>query len=203
MADAFKDLANTLNSQTLDEAIQLEVAPFSRACTLVSPLFRCLGIAFKFAELDYVAKVILSFPVIDNSIIHYSIRFLIDLFFSEIFLLSSYLMCNYWMEAGKYYSLWTIICFIFYFSKVKVVSFWSYILCCFPVFKFNYWIKLYLWVEIDQIDYQKLKWTDIIKFINLITCLICLLLGGSIIFFGYSYNNILIVLNALYFRMWI
>ncbi|WMV15559.1 hypothetical protein MTR67_008944 [Solanum verrucosum] len=57
MAEAFKDLANTLNSQTLDEAAKMEVAPFSHACTLVSPLFRCLGIAFKFAELDYVAKV--------------------------------------------------------------------------------------------------------------------------------------------------
>ncbi|KAG5622081.1 hypothetical protein H5410_007299 [Solanum commersonii] len=57
MAEAFKDLANTLNSQTLDEAAKMEVAPFSHACTFVSPLFRCLGIAFKFAELDYVAKV--------------------------------------------------------------------------------------------------------------------------------------------------
>ncbi|KAL3344953.1 hypothetical protein AABB24_024081, partial [Solanum stoloniferum] len=57
MAEAFKDLANTLNSQTLDESAKMEVAPFSHACTLVSPLFRCLGIAFKFAELDYVAKV--------------------------------------------------------------------------------------------------------------------------------------------------
>ncbi|CAN4080230.1 unnamed protein product [Withania somnifera] len=57
MAEAFKELANTLNSQTLDEAAKMEVAPFSHACTLVSPLFRCLGIAFKFAEIDYVAKV--------------------------------------------------------------------------------------------------------------------------------------------------
>ncbi|CAN4081996.1 unnamed protein product [Withania somnifera] len=57
MAKAFKELAYTLNSQTLDEAAQMEVASFSHACTLVSPLFRCLGIAFKFAELDYVAKV--------------------------------------------------------------------------------------------------------------------------------------------------
>ncbi|KAJ8549318.1 hypothetical protein K7X08_033025 [Anisodus acutangulus] len=57
MSEAFKDLANTLSSQTLDQPAHLEVAPFSRACTLVSPLFRCLGIAFKFAELDYVAKV--------------------------------------------------------------------------------------------------------------------------------------------------
>lgn len=35
----------------------MELGPFSKACALVSPLFRCLGIAFKFAELDYVAKV--------------------------------------------------------------------------------------------------------------------------------------------------
>ncbi|XP_020155961.1 accelerated cell death 11 [Aegilops tauschii subsp. strangulata] len=30
---------------------------FSRACSNVSVLFCCLGIAFKFAEMDYVAKV--------------------------------------------------------------------------------------------------------------------------------------------------
>lgn len=53
IAEAFKDLAATVNSQSLD----VEVAPFSRACSLVSPLFGCLGIAFKFAEIDYVAKV--------------------------------------------------------------------------------------------------------------------------------------------------
>ncbi|CAL5410221.1 unnamed protein product [Camellia sinensis] len=55
IAEAFKDLANTLNSQTPDA--QLEVGPFSHACSLVSPLFGCLGIAFKFAEMDYVSKV--------------------------------------------------------------------------------------------------------------------------------------------------
>ncbi|KAA8514850.1 hypothetical protein F0562_018029 [Nyssa sinensis] len=55
IAEAFKDLANTVNAQTLD--VELEVAPFSHACSLVSPLFGCLGIAFKFAEMDYVAKV--------------------------------------------------------------------------------------------------------------------------------------------------
>ncbi|XP_022762691.1 accelerated cell death 11 [Durio zibethinus] len=53
IADAFKELAATVNSQTAD----MEVAPFSRACSFVSPLFGCLGIAFKFAEMDYVAKV--------------------------------------------------------------------------------------------------------------------------------------------------
>ncbi|KAK9040579.1 hypothetical protein V6N11_015724 [Hibiscus sabdariffa] len=53
IADAFKELAASVNSQTAD----IEVAPFSRACSFVSPLFGCLGMAFKFAEMDYVAKV--------------------------------------------------------------------------------------------------------------------------------------------------
>lgn len=53
IAEAFKDLAITVNAQDSD----LKVAPFSHACSLVSPLFSCLGIAFKFAEMDYVNKV--------------------------------------------------------------------------------------------------------------------------------------------------
>ncbi|KAJ0018851.1 hypothetical protein Pint_11143 [Pistacia integerrima] len=53
IAEAFNELAATVNSQTAD----VEVAPFSHASSLVSPLFGCLGIAFKFAEMDYVAKV--------------------------------------------------------------------------------------------------------------------------------------------------
>ncbi|GMY38056.1 accelerated cell death 11 [Fagus crenata] len=55
ISEAFKELEATVNSQTPD--IKVEVAPFSRACSLISPLFGCLGIAFKFAEIDYVAKV--------------------------------------------------------------------------------------------------------------------------------------------------
>lgn len=55
MAEAFNGLAATINSQS--EQVHLEVGPFSQACSMVSPLFRCLGIAFKFAEIDYVAKV--------------------------------------------------------------------------------------------------------------------------------------------------
>ncbi|CAA0834626.1 Accelerated cell death 11 [Striga hermonthica] len=57
MADAFKELAGAINQFPAGEEARLELGPFSRACSLVSPLFRCLGIAFKFAELDYVAKV--------------------------------------------------------------------------------------------------------------------------------------------------
>ncbi|XP_054776723.1 accelerated cell death 11 [Prosopis cineraria] len=53
ISDAFKELADIVNSQSSD----VEVASFSRASSLVSPLFGCLGIAFKFAEMDYVAKV--------------------------------------------------------------------------------------------------------------------------------------------------
>ncbi|GLT72217.1 hypothetical protein SLA2020_441710 [Shorea laevis] len=53
ISEAFKELAATVNSQTA----AVEVAPFCRACSHISPLFACLGIAFKFAEMDYVAKV--------------------------------------------------------------------------------------------------------------------------------------------------
>ncbi|XP_068322866.1 accelerated cell death 11-like [Pyrus communis] len=53
IAEAFKELEAAVNSPAAD----VEVAPFSHACSLVSPLFGCLGIAFKFAEIDYVAKV--------------------------------------------------------------------------------------------------------------------------------------------------
>ncbi|KAK7331257.1 hypothetical protein VNO77_25477 [Canavalia gladiata] len=55
IADAFKDLATVLSDS--HESAVVEVAPFSRACSLVSPLFASLGVAFKFAEMDYVAKV--------------------------------------------------------------------------------------------------------------------------------------------------
>ena len=54
ISEAFRELEATVNSQTPDD---VEVASFSRACSLISPLFGCLGIAFKFAEMDYVAKV--------------------------------------------------------------------------------------------------------------------------------------------------
>ncbi|KAK4482809.1 hypothetical protein RD792_009979 [Penstemon davidsonii] len=57
MAEAFTELANAINSQSPNGGeARLDLGPFSRACSFVSPLFRCLGIAFKFAELDYVAQ---------------------------------------------------------------------------------------------------------------------------------------------------
>ncbi|KAF3512295.1 hypothetical protein F2Q69_00001635 [Brassica cretica] len=53
ISTAFKELAATVRSPSPE----VPVAQFSQACSLVSPLFGCLGIAFKFAEMDYVAKV--------------------------------------------------------------------------------------------------------------------------------------------------
>ncbi|GAB2280810.1 Accelerated cell death 11 [Dionaea muscipula] len=55
IVEAFKGLAATVNSET---TAGIEVAVFSRACSLLSPLFTLLGIAFKFAEMDYIAKVV-------------------------------------------------------------------------------------------------------------------------------------------------
>ncbi|XP_076917208.1 accelerated cell death 11-like [Bidens hawaiensis] len=63
ISSAFNAIANTINNsnhnqqQQPEVEVDLELASLSRACALVSPLFRCLGIAFKFAEMDYVAKV--------------------------------------------------------------------------------------------------------------------------------------------------
>ncbi|CAL0334505.1 unnamed protein product [Lupinus luteus] len=55
ISHAFNSLATVVADSGNGTAV--EVAPFSHACSLLSPLFGCLGIAFKFAEMDYVAKV--------------------------------------------------------------------------------------------------------------------------------------------------
>lgn len=60
IAGAFKDLASAVADS---QKAEVEVAPFSQACSLVSPLFGCLGVAFKFAERDYVAKVMCRFMI--------------------------------------------------------------------------------------------------------------------------------------------
>ncbi|KAB1222642.1 hypothetical protein CJ030_MR2G010239 [Morella rubra] len=54
-AEAFKELAATVDSRTAD----VEVTPFSRACSLLSPLIGSLGIAFKFTEMDYTNRSVL------------------------------------------------------------------------------------------------------------------------------------------------
>ncbi|KAJ4960632.1 hypothetical protein NE237_020542 [Protea cynaroides] len=53
MADAFEELTRSISTSSED----LRLVPFCDACSLVSVLFRCLGIAFKFAELEYISKV--------------------------------------------------------------------------------------------------------------------------------------------------
>ncbi|XP_048134713.1 ACD11 homolog protein-like isoform X2 [Rhodamnia argentea] len=56
IAEAFEEMAALLRS---DEggSVELRLDEFCDACSLVSVLFGCLGLAFKFAEMEYVAKV--------------------------------------------------------------------------------------------------------------------------------------------------
>ncbi|XP_059453715.1 ACD11 homolog protein isoform X2 [Corylus avellana] len=59
IAEAFEELARLLKShkEGSKEEARLRLDTFCDACSWVSVLFECLGIAFKFAELEYVAKV--------------------------------------------------------------------------------------------------------------------------------------------------
>jgi hypothetical protein len=52
IVDAFEDLA-----KLRDEERDLQLESFCGACSLVSVLFSCLGLAFKFAEMEYVYKI--------------------------------------------------------------------------------------------------------------------------------------------------
>ncbi|KAJ9708161.1 hypothetical protein PVL29_000293 [Vitis rotundifolia] len=54
MAEAFEELSKLVKSCP---SYHLRLITFCDACSLVSVLFGCLGIAFKFAELEYVSKV--------------------------------------------------------------------------------------------------------------------------------------------------
>ncbi|KAK6133850.1 hypothetical protein DH2020_032400 [Rehmannia glutinosa] len=54
VADAFEELSALLKAKGLD--YDLDLKTFCDACSLVSILFGCLGLAFKFAELEYVSK---------------------------------------------------------------------------------------------------------------------------------------------------
>jgi len=59
MADAFEELARLLKShkEVPKEEARLRLDTFCDACSWVSVLFGCLGLAFKFAESEYVSKV--------------------------------------------------------------------------------------------------------------------------------------------------
>lgn len=54
IADAFEELASSLRPGSK----LLRLDEFCAACSLVSVLFNCLGLAFKFAEMEYDHKVI-------------------------------------------------------------------------------------------------------------------------------------------------
>lgn len=67
IAEAFEKLASVIEPS---EKSDIQLSDFCEACSHVSVLFGCLGIAFKFAELEYVAKVrvpLLSFQRNNNS----------------------------------------------------------------------------------------------------------------------------------------
>ncbi|XP_047307213.1 ACD11 homolog protein-like [Impatiens glandulifera] len=56
VAEAFEDLSKMVNDAGTSPG-ELRLKPFCDACSLVSVLFGCLGMAFRFAELEYVSKV--------------------------------------------------------------------------------------------------------------------------------------------------
>jgi hypothetical protein len=87
MADAFEELARLLKShkEVPKEEARLRLDTFCDACSWVSVLFGCLGIAFKFAELEYVAKVVflhrplnLSLPIYFSLIVFVRVSHLIQ-----------------------------------------------------------------------------------------------------------------------------
>ncbi|KAL7606809.1 ACD11 homolog protein [Lactuca sativa] len=58
IAQAFEEIADLIKKGNKSEgSVDLRLKPFCEACTLVSVLFGCLGIAFRFAEMEYTSKV--------------------------------------------------------------------------------------------------------------------------------------------------
>ncbi|KAJ0449340.1 putative glycolipid transfer protein [Helianthus annuus] len=55
IAQAFEEISDLINKG--GDVDDLRLKPFCEACSKVSVLFSCLGIAFKFAEMEYTAKV--------------------------------------------------------------------------------------------------------------------------------------------------
>ncbi|XP_016652040.1 PREDICTED: ACD11 homolog protein isoform X2 [Prunus mume] len=55
IVEAFEELDKFLQSQPQQQRLSLDT--FCQASSLVSILFSCLGLAFKFAEMEYVSKV--------------------------------------------------------------------------------------------------------------------------------------------------
>lgn len=67
IVEAFEKLAKILDSRQEEGDLNLDT--FCKACSLVSILFSCLGLAFKFAEMEYVSKVFYNFQTLNRSII--------------------------------------------------------------------------------------------------------------------------------------
>ncbi|KAI3744320.1 hypothetical protein L1987_57399 [Smallanthus sonchifolius] len=58
IAQAFEEISDLIKKGNDNEvAVDLQLKPFCEACSLVSVLFGCLGMAFKFAEMEYTAKL--------------------------------------------------------------------------------------------------------------------------------------------------
>lgn len=62
VADSFEELSAIVKSGGGSD-YDLRLKPFCDACSLVSILFGCLGITFKFAEMEYTSKVIHNFSL--------------------------------------------------------------------------------------------------------------------------------------------
>ncbi|KAI3729510.1 hypothetical protein L6452_18170 [Arctium lappa] len=58
IADAFEEISDLIiKHDDGGHSVDLRLKPFCDACSFVSVLFGCLGIAFKFAEMEYTSKV--------------------------------------------------------------------------------------------------------------------------------------------------
>ncbi|KAK9998146.1 hypothetical protein SO802_017749 [Lithocarpus litseifolius] len=57
MAEAFEELLEISKANQKGSEEEMRLDTFCDACSFVSVLFGCLGLAFKFAELEYVSKV--------------------------------------------------------------------------------------------------------------------------------------------------
>ena len=55
VVEAFEEMAKLLKSRKEDQQLRLDT--FCEACSLVSVFFGCLGLAFKFAESEYLSKI--------------------------------------------------------------------------------------------------------------------------------------------------
>jgi len=83
IAEAFEDLSTKVQEIKNGSSTQhIRLDSFCEIASLVSVLFRCLGLAFKFAEMEYVAKVYTSsFSFFFIILIHNHVRNVCNLTF--------------------------------------------------------------------------------------------------------------------------